>query len=58
MTGEGNKVADQSPWTVIVAKSIKMTGSPNLVLNSRYDDSGVPVPGGVGPNNGMVSLTE
>jgi Flp pilus assembly protein TadG len=48
VTGRGNKIADQSAWTVIVAKSIKMEGSPNLVINSNYAGSKVPVPRGVG----------
>ncbi len=44
-----NKIADQSAWTVIVAKAIKTNGGPNLVINSDYANSSVPVPGGVGP---------
>jgi Flp pilus assembly protein TadG len=49
VTGTGNRVADQSAWTVVVAKSIKLTGSPNLVINHNYAGSNVPVPDGVGP---------
>jgi hypothetical protein len=52
VTGANNRVADQSAWTVIVAKSILMTGSPNLVINANYAASGVPVPKGVG-NSGV-----
>lgn len=44
-----NKIADESAWTVIVAKSIKTSGGPNLVINSDYAASSVPVPTGVGP---------
>ncbi|MBS0412009.1 MAG: hypothetical protein JSR86_18970 [Proteobacteria bacterium] len=54
VTGANNRVADQSAWTVIVAKSIQMTGSPNLVVNANYAVSGVPVPNGVG-NSGAVT---
>jgi len=36
VTGTSNRVADQSAWTVIVAKSIQLTGSPNLVINHNY----------------------
>lgn len=50
ITGTGNKVADQSPWTVIVAQSLEMTGSPNLVVNANYASSSVPVPAGAGSN--------
>jgi hypothetical protein len=53
VTGANNRVADQSAWTVIVAKSIQMTGSPNLVINANYAGSGVPVPNGVG-NSGAT----
>ena len=57
----GNKVADQSAWTVIVAQAIQMSGSPNLVVNANYASSSVPVPGGVGSNytsGGKVTLSK
>jgi Flp pilus assembly protein TadG len=46
--GVSNKVAQQSAWTVVVAQSIQLNGSANLVINSNYATSSVPVPGGVG----------
>jgi hypothetical protein len=49
VTGGNDKVADQSAWTVIVAKAIEMHGGPNLVVNANYAGSTVPVPHGVGP---------
>ena len=52
-----NTVADQSAWTVIVAKSLIVDGAANLVINSNYAGSTVPVPGGVGPNGGGARLT-
>jgi hypothetical protein len=48
ITGTGNKVADQSPWTVVVAKAVTTDGSADLVINSNYTASSVPVPPGVG----------
>jgi Flp pilus assembly protein TadG len=59
VTGTNNSVANQSAWTVVVAQSLKLQGSPNLVINSNYSSSTVPVPGGVGANysSGKVSLT-
>ena len=54
VTGANNRVADQSAWTVVVAKQILMTGSPNLVINANYASSSVPVPNGVG-NTGSVA---
>ncbi len=60
VTGTSNNVADQSAWTVVVAKSLQLTGSPNLVINANYSASTVPVPGGVGSNyvSGKVTLTK
>lgn len=57
VTGAGNDIADQSAWTVVVAKEIKMEGSPNLVINSNYSVGGVPVPTGVGPTTQGSRLT-
>jgi Flp pilus assembly protein TadG len=51
--GAGNKVAQQSAWTVVVAQSIELDGSADLVINSNYATSSVPVPDGVG--NKVVS---
>jgi Putative Flp pilus-assembly TadE/G-like len=57
VSGVGNRVADQSAWTVVVAKAITLSGSPNLVINNNYAGSTVPVPAGVGPRAGKVALT-
>ncbi|HEY3800897.1 MAG TPA: TadE/TadG family type IV pilus assembly protein [Caulobacteraceae bacterium] len=48
VSGAGNKVAQQSAWTVVVAQSIQLNGSADLVINSNYAASSVPVPQGVG----------
>ncbi|HYD46596.1 MAG TPA: pilus assembly protein TadG-related protein [Phenylobacterium sp.] len=56
LSGTNTQVTDQADWTVIVAKAIEMTGSPNLVLNTNYQGSPVPVPAGVGPVGGEVRL--
>jgi Flp pilus assembly protein TadG len=53
----GNQpIGDQSAWTVIVAQALKLDGSPNLVINSNYSGSSVPVPVGVGPSAASVRL--
>jgi len=49
VSGAGSAIGDQSAWTVIVAKSIEISEGPNLVINSNYAGSSVPVPQGVGP---------
>lgn len=43
-------VAQDSAWSIVVARSIVMRHNPNLVINTNYAGSGVPVPGGVGPS--------
>ncbi|NNM74454.1 hypothetical protein HJG44_19020 [Enterovirga sp. DB1703] len=48
-------VADQSEYTAIVTKRLELLQGPNLVLNTRYGDTDVPVPEGIGPN-GAVRL--
>ena len=40
-------VADQSAYTAIVAKSMELRSGPNLILNSDYDMTDVPVPAGI-----------
>jgi Flp pilus assembly protein TadG len=50
---QGSQKAGQaSDWTVIAADAMTMTGSPNLVINTNYTGSTVPVPIGVGPAKG------
>ncbi len=56
VTGSGNQVADQSAWTVVVAKGIALSGSPNLVINANYASSNVPVPKGVGLNGASAKV--
>lgn len=60
VTGNGNQVAEQSAWTVVVAQALQLSGSPNLVINANYANSSVPVPGGVGTNyqDGRVTLSK
>ena len=47
-------VAQDSDWSVIVAKRLALSNSPSLVINTNYAGSGVPVPQGVGPMGGTV----
>ena len=42
-------IADQSAYTVIVARRIQVSAGPDLVLNTDYEGTDVPVPDGVGP---------
>ena len=56
VTSTGN-VAQDSAWSIVVANSIEMQNNPNLVINTDYVGSGVPVPNGVGPSQ-KVSLVK
>ena len=49
------KVADLSAYTVIVARKIEVKDA-NLVVNSDYGGTDVPVPEGVGPNSQFVRV--
>jgi hypothetical protein len=41
-------VADKSDYTVIIARKFDMKDGPELVLNTDYENSPIPVPDGVG----------
>jgi hypothetical protein len=47
--------AENSAWTVIVAKQIVSKGSARIQVNADYKSSDVPVPNGVGPNSASLS---
>ncbi|MDV6332276.1 Tad domain-containing protein [Asticcacaulis sp. 201] len=53
----GGNVAQDSAWSVIVAKSLTLRQSPILVINNNYASGGVPVPEGVGPMKSAPKLT-
>lgn len=50
-------VAAQSAYTVIVADRIEILGA-ELVVNSDYGATDIPVPTGVGPTGGKVTLSK
>lgn len=52
------KIADQSAWTVVVARGIRLRGAPSLVINSDYAGTTVKPPDGVGPRSNDVRLVE
>ncbi len=47
--GNNTRIADQSPWTVVVARKIRTLDSANLVINANYGSSTLQPPPGVGP---------
>lgn len=54
-----NPVADRSDYTVIIARSFELRSGPELVLNTDYANSNIPLPDGVGNRTGrVVHLTQ
>lgn len=51
-------VTDQSAYTVIIARMIKLYDDPNLMLNAGYGSSDVRVRNGVGPSSADTMLTQ
>lgn len=51
-------VAQDSAYTAIVSRLIEVTGNANLVLNTDYDATDVPVPEGIGPLRLEIVLAE
>lgn len=51
-------VADQSAYTAIVAHTLKLYSGPNLVLNTNYDQTSVPVPDGIKGVGQPVALVQ
>jgi Flp pilus assembly protein TadG len=47
-------VADQSAYTAIVAQAVELNMGPNLILNSDYDMTDVPVPAGIAGSSQVV----
>ena len=54
VTGNG-VAAEDSAWTVVVAKEVRLSGQASIRINADYDGSDVPVPEGVGPNAGGMA---
>jgi hypothetical protein len=56
VTGNG-VAAEESAWTVIVARQVLSNGTARIRINADYDGSDVPVPNGVGPNAGGMGAS-
>jgi Putative Flp pilus-assembly TadE/G-like len=50
-------IADKSAYTVLVVKQLHLYSGPNLILNSDYSATDVPVPMGVGPFGAKLFLS-
>ncbi len=51
-----NKIAEDSAYTAIVARRLQVGSSTDLVLNTDYSGTTVPVPDGIGPQSGKPRL--
>lgn len=49
-----NPVADQSAYTAIIAQTLELNMGPNLVLNSDYEATNVPVPSGIAGSSQVI----
>lgn len=52
------RVADQSAYTAIIARRLKLFSGPHLTLNTDYDDTDVPVPFDINVGARHVVLSE
>jgi len=50
-------IADKSAYTVLVVKQLHLYSGPNLILNTDYSATDVPVPPGVGPYGAKIFLS-
>jgi Flp pilus assembly protein TadG len=51
-------VAEESAYTIVVANRFRLSEGPTIVLNTKYDETDVPVPEGVGSLSGKTFLAE
>lgn len=49
-------IADQSPWTAIVAAEFELRYGPTVVLNTKYSQSNVPVPPSLSSNKATAKI--
>ena len=56
--GGNAKVGTTSNYTIIVAHDLVVDQSAQLVLNTNYMASAVPVPPGVGNTGGQITLSQ
>ena len=50
-------VASASAYTVVVTRQLDLNSGPNLILNTDYGATDIPVPDGVGPKTGPIVLS-
>ena len=51
-------IAQDSAYTAIVARTMRLYGGPHLILNTNYDSAAVPVPEGIRAAGQPVALVE
>ena len=53
-----NEIADQSAYTAIIVRQLELYAGPNLVLNTDYSATDIPVPDGIVGLGQAVRLTQ
>ena len=51
-------VANESAYTIVVARQFTLSEGPTMVLNTNYSATNIPVPAGVGPGASGPRLTQ
>jgi len=51
------QAASESQWTVVAARALELSGTPDLIINADYSGT-VPVPAGVGNKAGFSHLVQ
>lgn len=51
-------VAQDSAYTIIVARKFSLSAGPTMVMNTNYTGTDIPVPAGVGPGGSAPFLTQ
>ncbi|MBY0610887.1 MAG: pilus assembly protein [Beijerinckiaceae bacterium] len=51
-------VAQDSAYTIVVARKFSLSAGPTMVMNTNYNDTDIPVPAGVGPGRSSPFLTQ
>jgi len=54
---KASRIGQLSNWTAIIARRIEVRNGPELVINSDYAQSDIPVPEGISPNGTEVRLS-
>ncbi|MCP4183736.1 MAG: pilus assembly protein [Hyphomicrobiales bacterium] len=55
---KASRLGQKSNWTAIIANTIKIDSGPQLVINSNYGESDIPMPEGIDGNSNTIRLAK